>query len=88
LGIVPLKHHHHRAWIEAIGELQHRRMMAREGDLAPVGQPIHHRVQIPEVFQLWSVVVLPPALLLGPLQGPLQGRRLRWIARRALVLAA
>jgi hypothetical protein len=47
-------------------------MMAREGDLAPIRQPIHHWVQIPEVFQLWPAVVLPAALF----QGPLQGRRL------------
>ena len=42
--------------------------MAGEGDLAAIGEPIHHWMQIPEEFQLGPGIVLSARLLQGPLQ--------------------
>ena len=42
--------------------------MAGEGDLAAIGEPIHHWMQIPEEFQLGPGIVLAARLLQGPLQ--------------------
>ena len=64
-----MKHHHHLAWLQPFTELQHRRTVAGEGDLAPIREPIHQGMQIPEVFQFGPGAVLPAGLLQGALQG-------------------
>ena len=68
-----MQHHHHLATSQAAAQRQHRRAVAGKAKLAAVSEPVHQRMEIPEVFQFRTRAVFASGLL----QCPLQRRHLR-----------